>query len=186
MEDTFIVEMFLKRQEEAIRHTADKYGHRLRRIAVGIVEDAQAAEECENDTYLQAWQRIPPSEPYDHFFQFLARIIRHLSIDWCRGRSALKRGGRMVELTEELAQCVPASDDPAAEVDRKMLGAQISRYLQTLPPEKRLIFLRRYWYMDTVADIAQKLGIGESKVKTTLFRCRKELRAWLEKEGYCL
>lgn len=184
MEDASIIDLYLERREDAIARTAEKYGGRLRTISLGIVQDPGTAEECENDTYLQAWNRIPPSKPYGYLFSFLARMIRHISIDICRNRSALKRSGLMVELTAEMAQCIPASDDPTAEVDKKLLGERISRYLRGLTPEKRNIFLRRYWYMEPVSDIAVKLGIGESKVKTTLFRCRSELRRLLEKEGY--
>lgn len=184
MEDNRIVDLYLLRWEDAIAQTAAKYGCRLRRISLGIVQDLETAEECENDTYLQAWNRIPPSKPYGYLFPFLARMIRNISIDICRNRSALKRSGFMVELTAEMEQCIPASDDPAAEVDRKLLGEIISRYLRTLSPEKRVVFLRRYWYMESVSVIAKELGIGESKVKTMLFRCRKGLRSFLEKEGY--
>ena len=186
MEDAAIVDLYLARQEEAIAQTSDKYGPRLRRISHSIVRDTETAKECENDTYLQAWNRIPPSKPYEYLFYFLACLTRHISIDVWRGQHRLMRSGHVVELTRELAQCIPASDDPAAEVDKKLLGQLISRYVEALPQEKRLIFLRRYWYMDPIADIAKMLAIRESKVKTTLFRCRNELRAILEKEGYNL
>ncbi len=186
MEDTLIVDLYLARKEEAIAQTTEKYGTRLRTISLGIVRDPETAEECENDTYLQAWNRIPPSKPYEYLFAFLARIIRNISIDVCRSRNRLKRYGTLVELRTELTQCIPASDDPAAEVDKLLLGQLISRYLFGLSPEKRVIFLRRYWYMDSVAEIAAKLDIGESKVKTTLLRCRRELQSFLEKEGYYL
>jgi RNA polymerase sigma-70 factor (ECF subfamily) len=186
VEDTAIIDLYLEREEDAIAQTAEKYGGRLKAISLGIVQDSETAEECENDTYLQAWDCIPPSEPYGYLFSFLARIIRHISIDICRSRSRLKRSGFVVELTTEMEQCIPASDDPAAEVDKKLLGRLIGEYLSTLSVEKRNIFLRRYWYMDSVSEIANKLAIGESKVKTTLFRCRNELRTYLEKEGYQL
>jgi len=186
MEDAAIVDLYLKRQEEAITHTAEKYGTRLKTISLGIVQDTETAEECENDTYLQAWNRIPPKQPYDYLFAFLARIIRHISIDVCRNRSRLKRSAYLSELTMEMGQCIPALDTTEAEVDKVLLGELISQYLNTLPVEKRNIFLRRYWYMDPVSEIAKRFEIGESKVKTTLFRCRKELRAFLEKEGYRL
>ena len=186
MEDSVIVDLYLARNEDAIVQTTEKYGARLRTISLGIVRDPETAEECENDTYLQAWNLIPPSKPYEYLFAFLARMIRHISIDVCRSRNRLKRYGTLVELRTELTQCIPASDDPAAEVDKLLLGQLISRYLFGISPEKRIIFLRRYWYMDSVAEIAAKLAIGESKVKTTLLRCRKELRSLLEKEGYYL
>lgn len=186
MEDAVIIDLYLARQEDAIAQTSQKYSKRLNAISLQIVQDPGAAEECENDTYLQAWNRIPPSRPYGYLFAFLARIIRNLSIDACRTRNRLKRSGFVVELTQEMEQCIPTTDDPAAEVDKILLGQLISRYLHTLSAEKRNIFLRRYWYMDSVSDIAARFRMGESKVKTILFRCRNELRAYLEKEGYQL
>ena len=184
MEDISIVDLYLARDEQAISHTSLKYGTRLRTISYGIVHNLETAKECENDTYLQAWNRIPPSKPYEYLFYFLACITRHISIDVCRRSNRQKRSAAMIELTREMEQCIPASDNPEAEVDKIMLGQIITRYLRTLPDVKRMIFLRRYWYMDSVATIAAKLNIRESKVKTTLFRCRNELRAVLEKEGY--
>lgn len=186
MEDITIVDLFLARKEEAIARTSEKYGARLRGISMGILRDPETAQECENDTYLQAWNRIPPSKPYEYLFHFLACLTRHISMDVWRRQHRLMRSGHVVELTGELSQCIPASDDPAALVDKKLLGERISSYVKSLPQEKQLIFLRRYWYMDPITDIAKKLGIRESKVKTTLFRCRNELRAILEKEGYYL
>lgn len=186
MEDISIVDLYLKRREEAIARTSEKYGSRLRTVSMGIVQDWQSAEECENDTYLQAWNRIPPSKPYEYLFAFLARIVRHISVDLCRKRDALKRDALLVELTQEMEQCIPSGDDPQSQLDKKLLGEQISRYLSALPPEKRNIFMRRYWYMDSVADIAGKLRISQSKVKVTLYRCRQDLRRFLEKEGYCV
>ena len=186
MEDAAIVELYLTRQEEAIMQTAEKYGMRLRTISLGIVKDAETAEECENDTYLQAWNRIPPNQPYSYLFSFLARIVRHISIDVCRNRSRLKRSVYISELSSEMAQSIPSSYYTEEEVDKVLLGELISQYLWTLSLEKRSMFLRRYWYMDSISEIAAKFSVGESKVKTTLFRCRKELKSVLEREGYRL
>lgn len=186
MEDASIVDLYLARDEDAIVQTSKKYGTRLRTISYGILRNLETAKECENDTYLQAWNRIPPSKPYEYLFHFLACLTRHISIDVWRGQHRLMRSGHVVDLTRELEQCIPAADDPEAEVDKILLGQIISRYISTLPDEKRTIFLRRYWYMDPITTIAEKLNIRESKVKTTLFRCRNELRAVLEKEGYYL
>ena len=186
MEDRKIVELYLRRQEDAVSHTADKYGHRLRSLSMGIVEDWHTAQECENDTYLQAWERIPPCKPYDYLLSFLAKITRHISIDVCRRRRAKKRDGIMVELTNEMEQCIPGGHDPAAEVDKKLLGETVGKFLQGLSAEKRTIFMRRYWCMEPVDEIADRLGIGASKVKVSLYRCRNELRRFLQKEGYDL
>ena len=186
MDDQSIVELYLQRDERAIRETAEKYGNRLRGLACGIVEDAQTAEECENDTYLEAWNSIPPHEPRDYLYAFLARITRHIALNCCRDRSRLKRSAYICELSTELEQCLPAPDDTACRVEEAVLGEALNCFLSTLSAEKRSIFLRRYWYMDSIADIAQRFSLSQSKVKTTLFRCRNLLREHLEKEGYHL
>ena len=145
MEDEQIVKLYLARDETAISHTADKYGARLRALSRGITADEQTAEECENDTYWEAWNRIPPHEPTTYLYAFLARITRHIAIDRCRERASLKRGGHLVELTEELALCLPASDDTESTADARLLGEAIGRFLLTLPREKRVMFMRRYF-----------------------------------------
>ena len=182
MEDREIVALYFARSEDAIELTAEKYGARLRLLADRILEDEKDAEECVSETYLAAWNSIPPHEPASYLYPYLARITRHLAIDRCRSRARAKQS--LTELTDEMAECIPASGGPEEAADARLLGETIGRWLRTLTAEKRIIFLRRYWYMDTIGDIAQRLGIGQSKVKTTLHRCRKELRAFLEKEGY--
>lgn len=186
MEDERIVQLYLDRDESAINQTQVKYGSRLRAVSFRITGDSGTAEECENDTYLEAWNRIPPSEPRDYFYAFLLKIIRACSIDRCRERTRLKRDSYIVELTSELEMCIPAVNDVADDVEAKLLGEEISRFLYTLPDEKQVIFLRRYFYMDSISEIAKRLLISESKVKTTLFRVRNELRAHLIKEGYTI
>lgn len=184
MTDGEIVELYLTRDEEALRHTSEKYGVRLRALAFGILEDMPEAEECENDTYLAAWNSIPPHEPRDYLFAYLARIARHLSLDRCRARSRVKRSAHLEELTAELTDCLPAGGSPEEKLDAKELAGAVSAWLRTLPEEKRRLFLRRYWYCDGVSALARDMGWGESRVKTALHRLRKELRAHLEKEGY--
>ena len=183
VEDREIVELYLCRDETAISRTAEKFGARLRALSYGIVRDIQASEECENDTYMAAWRSIPPHEPRDYLYPFLARITRHISLNLCRDRGRLKRRGFICSLEEELEGCVPAPDDTAGSVDGIALGEAINGFLGSLSPEKRVIFLRRYWYMDSIEDIAGRLGVSQSKVKTTLLRCRAKLREYLEKEG---
>ena len=184
MDDRSIVALYLRRDETAIRQTAEKYGSRLRALAYGIVNDLQTAEECENDTYMEAWHTIPPHEPSDHFYAFLARITRHISLNCCRDRSRLKRSAFICELSAEMEQCIPAPDDSSCRMDDLVLRTAINDFLGKLDEEKRNMFVRRYWYLDSVADIAKRYGISESKVKTTLFRCRNRLREHLNKEGY--
>ena len=186
MDDNRIIALYMSRDERAIQETSVKYGARLQNISYGITEDRQIAEECENDTYLEAWNRIPPHNPVGYLFSFLCRIVRHKSLDACRTRSRLKRRAVIAELTTEMEECIPSPDDTTCRLEYKELGEAISRYLRTLTEEKQLIFLRRYWYMDSVSTISRRLGIGQSKVKMTLLRCRNGLREYLEKEGYIL
>jgi RNA polymerase sigma-70 factor (ECF subfamily) len=186
VEDHRIVELYLHRDEAAIGHTAEKYGSRLRSLSMGIVDDEQTAEECENDTYLQAWNRIPPHEPYVYLFAFLARIIRNLSIDRCRSRERHKRGAVVIELSVELENCIPAPDDVQCRMDARELADIISGFLREQTPMSRDVFLRRYWFADSVQQIAQRYHVTQSKVKSMLFRTRNALREHLKREGYVL
>ena len=186
MDDQKIVELYLNRDESAIRHTADKYGSRLRSLSLRIVEDPETAEECENDTYMQAWSSIPPHKPTDYLFAFLAKITRQLSLNRCREMSRLKRNALVCQLSEEMEQCIPSSNDTQCQIDTIVLSDAINGFLGNLSREKRIIFLRRYWYMDSIADISNTFGISQSKVKTMLFRMRNQLRQHLIKEGYIL
>jgi RNA polymerase sigma factor (sigma-70 family) len=186
LDDSMIVELYLSRDESAIKHTSEKFGARLRSLSHNIVGDLQAAEECENDTYIEAWNTIPPHEPKHYLFAFLARITRHISLNYCRNRRRLKRSAYICELSAEMEECIPSPDDNECRIDDMVLSEAINGFLGTLSEEKRKIFLRRYWYLDSIADISKRFSISESKVKTTLFRCRNQLRKYLVKEGYTL
>ena len=186
MEDDAIVTLYWQRDEEALRASEEKYGPRLRGLAQRILADAHDAEECENDTYLAAWNAIPPHEPRSYLFAFLARITRHLSLNCCRDRERLKRSAHLCELSAEMEQCLPAPDDAACRLEENELREAINGFLAKLPEEQRNLFLRRYWYLDSIADIARRFACSESKVKTTLLRCRKRLREYLEEGGYSL
>lgn len=186
MDDDKIVDLYLRRDEDAIRNTTEKYGSRLRALSQRIVCDRQTAEECESDTYMEAWNTIPPHEPRSYFYAFLARIVRHISLNCCRDRSRLKRSAFICELSAEMEQCIPAPDDAACCMEENALRDAINGFLGSLSTEKRNMFLRRYWYLDPIADIAKRFGVSESKVKTTLFRCRNGLRDYLEQEGYTI
>lgn len=188
MEDSEIVKMFLRREENAIKCSKDKYGKRLFLISRGITSDVSSAEEVENETYFRAWENIPPKEPYDYLFAFLARIARNLSLGICRERSRLKRSALIVELSGEMEECIPAgaAADADSVLDGNILAEKMSVFLKSQPKEKRSIFMRRYWFLDSVESIAKRFGIKESKVKTTLFRLRNELKECLEKEGYSI
>jgi RNA polymerase sigma factor (sigma-70 family) len=186
VDDSQIVSLYLSRDETAIARTAEKYGSRLRALALGVVRDVQTAEECENDAYWEAWRSIPPHQPRDYLYPFLARITRHAALDRCRERDRLKRSAAVVELSAELEQCLPAPDDAACRLDALALGEAINGFLAGLSREKRVMFLRRYWFLDSVAEVARRCGCSEGRVKTTLFRLRGQLRDYLEQEGYTL
>lgn len=186
MEDEKIVEQFLARNEDAIKMTSDKYGKRLRMLSMGIVQDLSTAEECENDTYMEAWQSIPPHEPREYLYAFLARITRHISLNCCRMRDSLKRKAFICELTDELEQCIPSDSSVEERLDEIVLKDRLNSFIGGLSAEKRNIFLRRYWYLDSITTIAKRYGMSESKIKTMLYRIRKELYRVLEKEGYML
>lgn len=183
MEDHQIVELYLARDESALARTAEKYGPALRALAENLLEDPRSAEECENDVYLAAWNSIPPHEPRDYLFPFLARITRHAALDRCRQRSRQKRGAPLVQLTDELERCLPAPDNAAGHLEDLALAEAINRFLGSLSEESRNIFLRRYWYMDPVAAIAERYALTQSKVKVSLYRSRNRLREHLKKEG---
>ena len=186
MDDDQIIDLYLNRSESAISATQEKYGARLRRFSMSIVGDLSTAEECENDTYLRVWRSIPPNAPRDHFYSFLAAIVRNLSLNSCRNRSRLKRSAFVSELTEEMRECIPGAADPYYELEADVLRARLNSFLRDLDEKKRNIFLRRYWYLDSIPDIAERYHLSESNIKIILFRCRNRLRETLEKEGYKL
>lgn len=184
MDDERIVELYLNRDEAAIEQTSKKYGRRLRLLALGIVKNSQTAEECENDTYMKAWNSIPPCEPKSYLYAFLSRITRHISLNRCRDLRRIKRNAFICELSREMEECIPAPDDADCRMDNMLLSEAINGFLETLSEEKRNVFLRRYWYLDSIADISKRFALSESKVKTMLFRIRNQFRKYLEKEGY--
>jgi len=179
-----IVDLFLERNESAITEISKKYGKRLQTLAYGILKDSFGAEECENDAYLAAWNTIPPQEPRTYLFAYLARITRNAALDRCKSQSRQKRRGALVELSREMEECLPSGEDVQGELDMKLLGSAISRFLYGQSQEKRNVFIRRYWYMDSVADLSRRFGISQSKVKSCLFRMRNELREFLITEGF--
>lgn len=186
VEDEIIVDYYLQRKEEAIQYTREKYGSRLRNVAYGIVKDHFVAEECENDTYMKVWEAIPPHEPREYFYMFLVRIVRQVALNRCREQKALKRDAQIEELSVELEQCIPDRDNVEEDFDDMVLREAINNFLRKQKKQKRQIFVRRYWYMDTVEEIAKMFGISSSKVKVVLFHMRSELHKYLEKEGYKL
>ena len=162
MDDDEIVELFLKKDESAIIHTAEKYGCRLRSISQRITADILTAEECENDTYLEAWNRIPPNEPRTYLIAFLSKIIRNISINKCIEKNRLKRRAYIVELSSEMEQCIPAVNDVESYVDGVEIGRVISTFLRKQPKEKRIIFM--HGIIVSVAPNMVKIGFKKIAV----------------------
>lgn len=184
MEDGEIVDLFLTRNEAAISKTSEKYGKKLRSLAYKVCGNMTTAEECENDTYLKAWDSIPPHTPRTYFFSFLAKITRCIAIDCVKKETRQKRNVQLLELTQELENGIPSLNDVESQLDGKLLSETISGFLRTLTEEKRNIFLRRYWFMDSISDISERYSISEGKIKSVLFRTRNALHDYLIKEGF--
>lgn len=183
MNDSEIVDLYFDRNEQATVETRNKYGSRLKGISQNIVQNILTAEECENDTYMQAWTLIPPNEPRTYLFAFLARIIRNISLNRCRDDHRLKRQSLITELSAELEECIPSPDYLQCKLESMELLEIINKFLETLPNEKRRLFVRRYWYGDSINSLAQSFGMTQSNVKTTMFRIRGTFREYLLKEG---
>ena len=183
MEDEAIIDLYWQRDEEALRQSDKKYGAFCRQIALRIVGILEDAEECVNDTWLRAWEAMPPSRPCP-LRAFLGRITRNLSLDRYRAGRAQKRGGGTMDvLLEELTHCLPSTESVEGQYDANETAAVIHRFLAELPPEKRQMFLRRYWFGDSVEEIAGRFAMRPGTVKSSLHRLRQRLRETLEKEG---
>lgn len=181
MDDANIIELYWARDPDAIAQTQHSYGRNLQNLAQNIVRNREDAEECAADTYLKTWETIPPQRP-NYLFAYLAKICRRFAfgrLDW---RNAAKRKAEIVSLTEEMALCIPDTRRDA-DLEGKEISRAMNAFLAELPTESRLIFLRRYWFCDSIAEIAARYRISESKVKTRLHRLRNQLRTHLEKEG---
>ncbi|HCI73319.1 MAG TPA: RNA polymerase subunit sigma-70 [Lachnospiraceae bacterium] len=180
MEDVSIIELYWARSQDAIVRTKEKYGRLIYSICIRILRIAEDALECENDTYLKAWDSMPPNRP-DHLSAYLGRIARNLSLDRYEREHAMKRGGSQIPLIlEELEECIPASLDSGLPLELRDL---LNRFLEGQTERARILFVRRYWFGDSVKEIAERYALGESLVKMTLLRSRNALRAFLEREG---
>lgn len=183
MQEETLLELYFSRSELALEQTKQQYGTYCYAIAYRILAQPQDAEECENETYWKAWQAIPPNRPHS-LKAFLGKITRNLALHFWERNHAAKRGGNAVDLAlDELTECIPASDSVEQAADAAALQACLQSFLQQLPKETRIVFVQRYWYLNAIAEIARKNGIGESKVKMLLLRTRKKLKAALETEG---
>ena len=184
MTDQHIVELYWQRDEAALQMTAACYGAALTAVAQRVLEDSAESEETVNDTYLRAWNAIPPHKP-TKLGAFLAKITRELAIDRYRRRKAEKRGASQYALSlEELSECVPGGETPDEALDYRLLAQHIGAYLAGLKPALRQAFVGRYFFALSLQEIADRQGVTLSWVKTTLHRTRLGLREYLEKEGY--
>lgn len=183
MDDERILDLYWARSKSAIYETANKYGRYCFAIANNILQNREDAEECVNDTFLKAWEAIPPQRP-SVLRVFLGKITRNLSLNAYNKQRAEKRGGDEIALLySELEDCIPSSRDVEKEFESSLIIGTINSCLLSLDSESRMVFVRRYWYADSIKAIAAHFQMSESKVKSMLFRTRKTLRLYLEHEG---
>jgi len=183
MEDREIIALYWARSEEALSETARKYGRYCHSIARNILNNDEDAEECVSDAYLRAWNAIPPARPA-RLQTWLGKIVRNLSLNKWEKALAEKRGaGQLPLILDELAECIPDGPDGDAVTESILIKDVLDRFLEALPPGTRKIFVRRYWYMSSLKEIAEEYGISEGSAAVSLLRTRTKLRSVLEKEG---
>lgn len=186
MKDTEIIDLYWARQEQAIAESEKAYGRYCHSIAFRILHDKEDSDECVNDTWLRAWNAMPPKRP-SRLELFLGTITRNLSLDKWKHNNAMKRGsGEMDVALEELVECIPAHSTTEDVVVAAELEKAMNQFLHTLPERDCNVFLRRYWYVEEYAEIAERYGLNLNTVKTSLFRTRGKLKAFLEEEGIVL
>ena len=183
MDDSKIIDLYWARSQQAITESETKYGAYCRTVARYILDRTEDAEECVNDTWLRAWNAMPPQRP-TVLQAFFGKLTRNLSLDRWRRDRAQKRGGSQVELAlEELEDCLSARDRVDEVVDAQVTADLISEFVRGLPQQDRVLFVRRYWYLDDIQTLAKRMGMGQSQVKSRLHRIRQRLKTELEKEG---
>lgn len=184
MEDEAIVALYLERSEQAIKETDVKYGKFCYSISYRLLHNEEDAAESVNDTYLETWNSIPPHKP-KFFSAFLGRITRRLSVDRFRRNTADKRGGgEYPVLLDELAECIPSKESIESQLELKELANSVNLFLGRLSTEKQQVFLRRYWYGDSMEELGKRFGFSTTKIKSMLFQIRKKLQEHLKKEGF--
>ena len=185
MDDREIISLFWERDERAVAETQKRYGKLCHSIADRILNNRQDAEECVNDAYLALWNSIPPERP-QHFSAYLGRIVRNLSLKKYRERTAKKRGSAVMLTLDELAECIPDPNTLDVELRSEALSRLLDAFLRSLPEVECSVFLRRYWYFDSIEDICERFGFGKSKVKMMLHRTREKLRKKLKEEDFMI
>ena len=186
MDDNAIIDLYFARDQQAVQATAQAYGAYCASIAQRILDDRGAAEECVNDAWLKCWQSIPPQRPRS-LKSFAGRIVRNLALSALRADAAQKRGGGQAALAlDELSEVVSGGETPEGALDRAAFQAALDGFLDALPQRNRSLFLRRYWYLDSVEALAKRFSMSRTQVTTTLHRLRQRLRVHLEQEGFDL
>lgn len=185
MDDGKIIELFFARSEDAIMRLDEKYGAKCRKLSRNILSDSRDVEECVNDSYLGVWNSVPPAKP-NPLAAFLYRIVRNLSLKRYRDNNAAKRSTSCTDALDEIGDIFSGSETVEDEVARRELVKMIEEFLDTLPRENRVIFLRRYWYSEPYADIAKRVGMSEKNVSVRLTRIREKLRVFLIDRGIML
>ena len=183
MDDGSIIRLFFERSEQAVEELNRKYGPIVRKTAANILRDRQDVEECVNDTYFRCWNAIPPQRPVS-LMSYVCKIARNLAVDRYHSNTAAKRNGNYDLVLDELEECIPSGFDPEAALEAKELTGAINRFLATLAQEDRVLFVRRYWYADSVADLAAMTNSRASRVSVRLFRIREKLKRTLKEEGF--
>ena len=181
MDDGKITELFWQRSEDAIDAVDAKYGKLCHSIAANLLRNEQDAQECVNDTYHALWEAIPPHRP-QRLLPFVAKITRNLAMKRLTGQNAQKRQGLTVSF-EELNECIPGGTAAQQRLEEQELRQVLEAFLRRLDPKSRYIFLRRYWFFESVEEIARGMGTSSGSIKTRLYRIRKELKRYLEQEA---
>lgn len=182
MEDNMIIDLYWARNEQAIEESKRKYDRALTKISYNILNSPEDSEECVSDTYVKAWNAIPPDKPFS-LFAYLGRITRNISINLWHKNHAEKRNGAGDVLLSELEECIPSNNSTEQTVEVNELSRIISDWLFSLSKRDRLLFIRRYWYGDSIDDLSKSFAQSKSAVSGRLFRMRNKLKLKLEKEG---
>lgn len=185
MEDEAIIKLFFERSEEAVAQLSEKYGAICGRTAYNILNSRRDAEECVNDAYLAVWNTVPPQNPQP-LLSYVCRIVRNLSLNKYHAETAAKRNSAYDAALDELENCFPSSDTAESEFDARETARKIDAFLETLDKESRILFVRRYWYSDSIEDLARLFDTGRHNISVRLSRIRQKLRKYMEKEGVLL
>jgi len=183
MDDERIIALFNQRSEQAVLELSRKYGHVCTRTAKNILCSPQDVEECVNDAYLAVWNTVPPQKPQP-LLSYVCRIVRNLSLKKYHTNTAQKRNPAYETSLDELENCLFDSDTTENILDAKELATRLNCFLDSLEQKNRIIFVRRYWYADSIEGIARKMGITRHNVTVRLSRTRERLKKYLESEGY--